>query len=332
MNIQIGMQIKALRKAQGITQEAVAEFVGVSCQAVSKWETGATLPDVTLLPSLAALFGVRIDDLFRVDHEDELERVRQILYHENLTERNFAYAERILEGLLAEDEKNTGALKYYAELLLKRAHSDGLHARRMVERVLMLVPEEEDAVLLYRRLCPGGREETRSGNKDFLRMCGEHTTTQKAMERIVEAMIDVGDTNGAEEVMGKLESVSMQNIFRGEILLSLGDRAGAMALWNSISPSDHKGQYEAGERFRSIGETEAAIRCYQNSFAAAESPRDLSAVYALAFLYREMGMLEETARAWETILDVLEKEYGITDGSAVDWAQRELDGLKKEIR
>ena len=327
MNIEIGTQIKNLRKTQGITQDAVAEFVGVSCQAVSKWETGATLPDVALLPSLAALFGVRIDDLFRVDHEDELERVRQILYHENLTERNFAYAECILEGILAEDAQNTGALKYYAELLLKRAHSDGLHARRMLERVLMLVPEEEDAVLLYRRLCSGGREEARSGNMDFLQVCKKHAASQKALERITEAMIDMRDTNGAEEAMGRLESLSMQKLFRGELLLMEGDRAGAMAIWSSVPRDDHKGQYEAGERFRMIGETESAIRCYQNAFSAATEPRDLSAMYALAFLYRELGRTEEAAQTWETILTVLEQEHHLFDGSAVEWAKRELAAL-----
>ena len=62
MHLQIGTQIKKLRLARGMTQEAVAEYVGVSYQAVSKWETGVTLPDIALLPALATLFGVRIDD------------------------------------------------------------------------------------------------------------------------------------------------------------------------------------------------------------------------------------------------------------------------------
>ncbi|MBQ9746531.1 MAG: helix-turn-helix transcriptional regulator [Clostridia bacterium] len=60
----IGNKIKALRKKRGITQEQLAESIGVSFQAVSKWETGIALPDITLAPILASYFGVSMDTLF----------------------------------------------------------------------------------------------------------------------------------------------------------------------------------------------------------------------------------------------------------------------------
>ncbi len=56
--------IKKYRTAAGLTQEEVAEKVGISGQAVSKWETSDTFPDPTLLPSLADALGVSIDMLF----------------------------------------------------------------------------------------------------------------------------------------------------------------------------------------------------------------------------------------------------------------------------
>ena len=46
--MQIGEKLKALRKARGATQEALAEAIGVSFQAVSKWETNVSLPDIAL--------------------------------------------------------------------------------------------------------------------------------------------------------------------------------------------------------------------------------------------------------------------------------------------
>ena len=60
----IGNKIKELRKSRGITQEQLAESIGVSFQAVSKWETGIALPDITLSPVLASYFGVSMDTLF----------------------------------------------------------------------------------------------------------------------------------------------------------------------------------------------------------------------------------------------------------------------------
>lgn len=70
--IQIGANIAELRKAMGIKQEDVAKSVGVSAQAVSKWENGGT-PDTELLPRIADYFGVSIDRLFGrniVDYSD----------------------------------------------------------------------------------------------------------------------------------------------------------------------------------------------------------------------------------------------------------------------
>lgn len=68
----IGNKIKELRKQRGITQEKLAESIGVSFQAVSKWENNIALPDITLAPVLASYFGVSIDELF--DHN--LEEIR----------------------------------------------------------------------------------------------------------------------------------------------------------------------------------------------------------------------------------------------------------------
>lgn len=60
----IGEIIKELRKARGISQETLANIIGVTFQAVSKWETGVTDPDVALIPAIASYFGVSIDELF----------------------------------------------------------------------------------------------------------------------------------------------------------------------------------------------------------------------------------------------------------------------------
>ena len=60
----IAANIARLRKERGMTQEALAEVIGVSSQTISKWETCATYPDVALLPVLADVFGVTIDALY----------------------------------------------------------------------------------------------------------------------------------------------------------------------------------------------------------------------------------------------------------------------------
>ena len=60
----IGNNIKLLRQQRNLTQEQIAEKLGVSYQAVSKWENNANTPDIALLPEIASIFGVSIDALF----------------------------------------------------------------------------------------------------------------------------------------------------------------------------------------------------------------------------------------------------------------------------
>ena len=62
-----GENIARLRKEKGWTQAEFGEKLGVSNQAVSKWESGMTMPDVMLLPDIAKMFNVSIDDLYCYD-------------------------------------------------------------------------------------------------------------------------------------------------------------------------------------------------------------------------------------------------------------------------
>ena len=61
----IGKKLYDLRKQSGFTQDYVAEKLGVSAQAVSKWENDIACPDIMTLPHIAELYGITIDELFK---------------------------------------------------------------------------------------------------------------------------------------------------------------------------------------------------------------------------------------------------------------------------
>lgn len=63
-------KLKELRKAKKISQEKLADYLGVSYQAVSKWENGITCPDVMLLPEIARYYGITVDELLQVEQID----------------------------------------------------------------------------------------------------------------------------------------------------------------------------------------------------------------------------------------------------------------------
>ena len=71
----LGNNLYKARKSSGLSQEEVAEKLGVSRQTVSKWETGETLPDIRQAAALAHMYGVTLDELTRYDADiKEIER------------------------------------------------------------------------------------------------------------------------------------------------------------------------------------------------------------------------------------------------------------------
>ncbi len=92
--IKLGEKIKSLRKQKNISQEVFANYLGVSFQAVSKWETGNTMPDITMIPAIASFFGVSTDELFDFNLF-EIEKQVEEICHE-------AYKYRFTDGAKSE--------------------------------------------------------------------------------------------------------------------------------------------------------------------------------------------------------------------------------------
>jgi transcriptional regulator with XRE-family HTH domain len=79
MNLKIGENIRKHRRDMGLSQEILAERLGVSFQAVSKWERNETYPDVTLLPAIANFFHISVDNLLGTDEIREAEEIKAIV-------------------------------------------------------------------------------------------------------------------------------------------------------------------------------------------------------------------------------------------------------------
>lgn len=112
MELRIGETIAAARRAKDMTQQMLAEAVGVSIAAVSKWETSASYPDITLLPPIARTLGLTLNELFRF-HEAP---TREMLTAESerlsavFEQQGFAAGQAACETLLHQ-YPSCGALK-----------------------------------------------------------------------------------------------------------------------------------------------------------------------------------------------------------------------------
>ena len=75
----IGSTIKRLRREQNITQEQLAEYLGITSRAISQWECDRTAPDISQIPALCHIFGVTSDVLLGIDIEKSNEEIKRYL-------------------------------------------------------------------------------------------------------------------------------------------------------------------------------------------------------------------------------------------------------------
>jgi len=138
--------LKRMRKNKDMTQEDVAEIIGVSPQSVSKWERGDTYPDITLLPSLANLYNTGIDNLIGMDKIND-DRART---------NAFLEGQRLLQ-----DGNYAGAADVYAKALKVYPNDESI----MLELALVYAIDGEreklvKAELMCERILSGNPSDT----------------------------------------------------------------------------------------------------------------------------------------------------------------------------
>ncbi|MBQ4051699.1 MAG: helix-turn-helix domain-containing protein, partial [Oscillospiraceae bacterium] len=107
--------LRRLRLSKKLTQEQAAEALHVSPQAVSRWECGNTFPDVLLLPAIARLYAVTIDDLYREKaggYENYASRLISV-YENTRDPKDFVPADEEYTRLLASGNVTMNDLRSY---------------------------------------------------------------------------------------------------------------------------------------------------------------------------------------------------------------------------
>lgn len=121
MNIEsFANNLRRLRLSKGLTQEQLASTLGVSVQSVSRWECANTLPDVMLLPDIARLYSVTVDDLYREESKAYANYAQRLvsLYEDSGLSEDFLAAEQEFlrmpfDTLTADDLRSWGVLYHY---------------------------------------------------------------------------------------------------------------------------------------------------------------------------------------------------------------------------
>lgn len=133
--IKICKNIAKFRKDHKMTQAQVAEYLGVSPQAVSKWEQELAMPDVYLIPKIAFLFSVSIDLLFGTSNHDSA-KLLVSRYHTLRNEKNYMEAKEAVNSLLEMDNKDSQALLLLSQLEHLKALDHLGQARQAAQTLL----------------------------------------------------------------------------------------------------------------------------------------------------------------------------------------------------
>lgn len=136
---QFATRISTLRKEMGITQEQVAQYVGVSKAAVSKWETGLSYPDITLLPKLATFFNLSIDSLLGYEPQMTKENIQKLYAQlaEKFSVQPFSDVQQEIEDYVKEYYSCFPLLIELAVLYLNY-HKHAEHPEAILNRVVEL--------------------------------------------------------------------------------------------------------------------------------------------------------------------------------------------------
>lgn len=179
MQLNLGNKIRALRHRDGRTQEALAEVLGVTAQAVSRWEAGGSYPDMNLIPSIANYFGVTIDELFGYTNERDqkieslVKRITEMRWQNNGVDTNLNDCIAFARDALVEFPGNDQLMLCLASVLYTAGYSrHGEHHLTDsegfdiydAERHLSY-PEWKEAIPLYEKVLkslPNGEDRDRA--------------------------------------------------------------------------------------------------------------------------------------------------------------------------
>lgn len=285
----INDNIRALRLKNRLSQEKLGEMLGVSGQAVSKWEQGITSPDISLLPLLAESFGVTIDSLFAgvqtrkfPGYRGERGELYATYTHENGTEEDFkkaadAYSELILNGkATAEDYVSYGAL----------------HRVRAFRDI-------EKALYYYRRAI------TEFNDKRDIHWMAAH-------QCITNLLLDLGRIEEAvEEKRGWCDQepdcawahVSYSNALEcaGRLEEAWAEAEEALKL----APKDCNVQTLAGDLCGKLGRCDEAIEHWTRAYEL--DPTCISCLFSKAEMFAKNGQKEKAVAQYEEILRWLEE-------------------------
>ncbi len=274
----LAANLRKLRIDKKLTQEQAADKLGVSAQSVSRWETAATLPDVMLLPEIAKLYGVLVDDLFKPavkGYSNNAQRLMAV-YESSRKPEDFLAAAEEFERLFRTDAATADDWRVYGVI----------HEYMVYYSIKKATASYEKAMDMAR--CADPEMYHRIRRQSILLRCriGQSTECIREQEAVVH-----DNPDRAQAWVDLAHAL----LYGGEPEATLDICRTALERF----PEEGLLHVYAGDACRELKRYEAAFPHWEA--AVRLDDKFLDALYSMAFCRGDMGQFDKAAVIWEDI-------------------------------
>lgn len=296
--------LKRFRLEKKLTQEQAASRLGVSTQSVSRWECGTTLPDVTLLPQIAMLYCVTIDDLYKSDataYDNYAQRLGSLFEYTRLTD-DFLRAELEYQRLIRNGQASAEDLRLFGVLYQQMMETSMKHAFALYDQVLAQGPDRDPEV--YWR--------TKRQKIRLRSLVGKSDESIREASQKKEAQREENDwicLIAAYQYAGRSEDA------RAQCGKALKRYPNSPFLW-----------FYCGQCLAEMDQGEEALNCWNRVLTL--EPEFYDAMYAMAEHYQLSGQWKQAWEVWKKLAgDLAEQGF---DSETV-YAQRQAELCAQKI-
>ena len=324
----LGKTIKQLRKEAFLSQEQLAAKLNITAQAVSKWENEESYPDILFLPKIAAIFGVKIDELFDYEEDSAYQQIENMLDNERyFTHADFSKAESFLLEQLSTNPNDLHALTVLGDLYHEYAIKLDEKAASYTKQALALNPDDKSLHNTFHHAMHGGRLDWNVANHSALiqyyqNFIQEHPTITRAYLYLLDNLIDDGRLDEAAKVLERRMTViqdCFNDFYRLLISESINGFQATRKEYDMYLEENHDWQayFSVAGRYASHGEYEKAITLFEKSFELQPKPRYIDHLESIAQLYLRMYKKNEAKHAYKRELQLLKEEWHQEDSADV---------------
>ena len=341
--MEIGNQIRQLRLRRGITQETMAQELGVTAQAVSKWERGVATPDIALLPDISAFFGVTIDELFALSDDTRMERIQNMLWDVRYFDPAEVEDTRIfLLDKGRREPENGKVYEHLAELENHLAQEHHEKAEEYAKEALrrdwnLRGPHSELEIAMNGRI----HDWNYSNHYLLIKFYQDHILRNpqdwRAYLTVMDQLIDDYRLDEAEEYCRRLEEIDDSYrvpLYRGMIEWQRGERAKAFEIWEDMKrkhPDEWCVWHNIGDYLARSGRYDEAMDYYRNALDVQKEPPMLDPLQAMAQLCEIRNDIPGALSARREEADRIENQWKIT-GEELDCVLRDIERLERLMR